>query len=455
MENSQSETAGSFLLCDVEITALYQRFLECREVRIDSRQVQPGDLFVALQGQMDGNRFALDALAKGARYALVDDQAYQGHEGCLVVPNALTALQDLARYHRRRLGIPILALTGSNGKTTTKELITRVLAQTRQVVATKGNYNNHIGVPLTLLSIPEGTDMAIIEMGANAQGEIAGLCRIAEPDFGLITNIGKAHLEGFGGEEGVRKGKREIYTFLIDQDRLIFYNRDEAHLGDLLGAYQPAVSYGTDDPGADMSYHLDRKEPSIQLHYRSGPGKLVGVSSPLYGVHNYRNIMTAITVGRYFGVPDHRICQAIATYSPDNNRSQIIHRNGNTWIMDAYNANPTSMAMAIRSLQRMEVANKMAILGDMLEMGESSGSEHQKIVDLLLNTDIQPVLVGQAFLQVDCPEEWMRFEQAGEVAAWLREMLPAGRTILVKGSRGIALESAVQDWISENASEPA
>ena len=222
----------------MEIAQLYQRFLECNQVRIDSRQVQPGDFFVALQGQTDGNRFALDALAKGARYALVDDDTYQGHSGCLVVPDSLSALQALATFHRRQLGIPILALTGSNGKTTTKELITRVLAQTRRVYATQGNYNNHIGVPLTLLAIPKETEMAIVEMGANAQGEIAALCRIAEPDFGLITNIGKAHLDGFGGEEGVKKGKREIYTFLMQHDRLIFYNRDEPHLGDLLGSRQ-------------------------------------------------------------------------------------------------------------------------------------------------------------------------------------------------------------------------
>lgn len=424
-------------------------------MRIDSRQVQPGDLFVALQGQTDGNRFALDALAKGARYALVDDDTYQGHSGCLVVPDSLSALQALATFHRRQLGIPILALTGSNGKTTTKELITRVLAQTRRVYATQGNYNNHIGVPLTLLAIPKETEMAIVEMGANAQGEIAALCRIAEPDFGLITNIGKAHLDGFGGEEGVKKGKREIYTFLMQLDRLIFYNRDEPHLGDLLGSYHPAVSYGTDDVEADMDYHLDREEPSIQLHYRIGPDKLVGVSSPLYGIHNYRNIITAITVGRYFGVPDHHICRAIATYRPDNNRSQIISVNGNTWIMDAYNANPTSMAMAIRSLQRMEGADKMAILGDMLELGEASTREHQKIVDLLRETDIQPVLVGKAFKLVDCPASWVRVKEAMEVADWLRSVPPVGRIILVKGSRGIALESAVKDWISESASEPA
>lgn len=424
-------------------------------MKIDSRQVQPGDLFVALKGQTDGNRFALDALANGARFAIVDDERYNGHEGCLVVPDTLKALQQLARFHRRNLAIPILALTGSNGKTTTKELITRVLAKTRKVYATPGNYNNHIGVPLTLLAIPEGTDMAIVEMGANAQGEIAELCMIAEPDFGLITNIGKAHLDGFGGEEGVKKGKSEIYSFLIAHDRPVFYNRDEPHLGDLLGDYHSVISYGTDDPGADMSYHLDREDPNIQLHYRVGSNKLVGVSSPLFGIHNYRNIITAITVGRYVEVPDHLICQAISSYIPDNNRSQIIHRNGNTWIMDAYNANPTSMTMAIRSLQRMAGLHKMAILGDMLELGDASLAEHQRIVDLLRLTDIQPVLVGKAFAQVDCPALWVRLEEGKEVADWLRGAPPVDRTILVKGSRGIALESAVQEWISESASEPA
>ncbi len=440
----------------MNISALHTLFLDCNRAVIDSRQCQQGDLFFALQGQVDGNRFAADALARGASYAIVDDQKWVANEQTLLVPDALKALQLLAQYHRRYLGIPILALTGSNGKTTTKELMARVLSQTYRVYATPGNFNNHIGVPLTLLGIPEDSEMVIVEMGANAQGEIADLCAIAEPDFGMITNIGKAHLEGFGGLEGVRKGKSELYRYLQDHKGLIFYSVDEPHLGDLVGRYQPCVTYSAQDVNADMHYVLDREAPEIQLHYMDGSGRRIDVQSPLYGVHNFRNIMAAITIGRHFSVPDAHICEAIGRYRPDNNRSQRILAGTNTWVMDAYNANPTSMAMALRSLDQSEGSGKMAILGDMLELGEDTGKEHQAIIDLLVGmTHVEPVLVGPAFSKTDHPAHWPALQSAQELDEWLAARQPEQMTILVKGSRGVALEKGVDRWINDSGIAPA
>lgn len=456
LKNSRFARIGSFLFCGMDIEKLHDLFNQCQHVGIDSRKCIPGELFFALQGQTDGNRFAADALANGAAYAVVDGPQWVKDDRYILVDDSLLALQKLARMHRQYLGIPVLALTGSNGKTTTKELIARVLGTTYRVYATPGNFNNHIGVPLTLLGIPEGTELVIVEMGANAQGEIAALCEIAEPEYGLITNIGKAHLDGFGGEAGVIKGKSELFRYLMTHQGLIFYNRDEDHLSDLIGAYQPVVVYSSGKDDADYHYVLDHEDPSIQLHYRAHADRIVGVRSPLYGIHNARNIFAAISIGRHLGVPDHQICSAVAGYVPDNNRSQIIVKGSNTWIMDAYNANPSSMAMALRSLNRTKGASRMAILGDMYELGADSAAEHQAVVDLLVTMPtVEPVLVGAAFCATHHPDHWPSFSSAGEVAGWLDQRNPDHMTILVKGSRGVALEKGVSHWISENGIVPA
>lgn len=456
MKNSRFARIGSFLFCAMDIEQLHNCFLQSRHVTIDSRNCPPGAIFFALQGNADGNRFAADALANGAEYAVVDHQKWVLDDRYILVEDSLLALQKLAQIHRRYLGIPILALTGSNGKTTTKELIARVLGTTYRVYATPGNYNNHIGVPLTLLGIPDDTEMAVVEMGANAQGEIAGLCAIAEPQFGLITNIGKAHLDGFGGEEGVKKGKSELYRYIMAHQGLIFYNRDEAHLADLVGDYQPAVVYSAETAEADMQYVLDREDTRIQLHYYTGQDRIVSVKSSLFGVHNFRNILAAITIGRHFGVSDSLICSAISQYVPDNNRSQLIVSRTNTWIMDAYNANPSSMVMALRSLNLNEGQARMAILGDMFELGADSQKEHQAIIDLLITMDtIEPILVGVAFQATNHPDHWPTLATARDLAIWLDKRNPSNMTILVKGSRGIALEKGVQGWISENETELA
>lgn len=456
MKNSRFARNGSFLFCAMDIQLLHDRFLECRKVSIDSRNCPPEAIFFALQGKTDGNQFAADALANGAAFAVVSDKKWALDERYILVDDTLQSLQMLAQWHRRYLGIPVLALTGSNGKTTTKELIARVLGSTYRTYATPGNFNNHIGVPLTLLSVPDDTELIVVEMGANAQGEIAGLCAIAEPQFGLITNIGKAHLEGFGGEEGVKKGKSELYRYLMAHQGLIFYNRDEVHLADLVGDYQPAIDYAADDAQAGIQYVLDQADPRIQLHYHDGPNRIVGVSSSLYGIHNFRNLLAAITIGRHFGVSDARICSAIAGYIPDNNRSQIIVRGTNTWIMDAYNANPSSMVMALRSLGLSEGQNRIAILGDMYEQGDAAQKEHQAIVDLVITMEnIEPVLVGETFRSTNHPDYWPTLTTAHDLALWLDQRNPTHMTILVKGSRGLALEKGVEKWINEAGIVPA
>lgn len=437
----------------MEIADLYALFLTCRHVRIDSRQCGEGDLFFALHGQSDGNAFAADALSRGALAAVVDDPALRDQPGCHWVPDTLLALQDLARHHRRRLGIPVLALTGSNGKTTTKELLARVLAKKFRVYATPGNYNNHIGVPLTLLGIPEGTEMAVVEMGANAQREIAALCAIAEPDYGLITNIGKAHLEGFGGPEGVRIGKGEMYDHLKAHGKTIFYLADQAPLPEMVGDYRPAFGIRGGDPPAPGVVALLQSDPSIHMQFLDEDGKVCDLHAPLYGVHNAANIRMAILVGQHFGVSGDDLMDAIAAYEPDNNRSQRLQCGDTLLLMDAYNANPESMAFSLTSFALLEGDKKIAILGDMLELGEATDREHQAMADharTLGFTDV--ALVGPSFARTECPPEWIRLPDAAAVRAWLQGRDLHGYRILLKGSRGMALEKAVDFLIKQEMS---
>ncbi len=406
-------------------------------------------MFFALHGTSDGNAYALDALAKGAAFAVVDDQVLAATDRCIWVPDTLKALQELARFHRRFLGMPVIALTGSNGKTTTKELLALVLAKRFKVHATGGNYNNHIGVPLTLLAIPQGTEMAIIEMGANAQGEIAGLCAIAEPDFGMITNIGKAHLLGFGGEEGVRKGKGEMYDHLKAHRTHIFFLASEKWLSDMVGEYHNATRAQigvADQPG---TYEILEDLPSISIAYKDVMFQDWRVTSSLFGKHNAKNIITALMVGRHFRVPDKDMADAIAGYIPSNNRSQIVESGSNRVVMDAYNANPSSMKEMLTSFKDMKGDHKMVILGDMGELDHTAQMEHQEVVNQLRDIpDMQVVLVGSLFDNTKRPDDWQWFPDASATRQWLMAQHLENHLILVKGSRSQTLEQAV-DFLIE------
>ena len=412
---------------------LYALFEEFPNVSTDSRRVDARTIFFALRGErFDGNRFAVGALDAGAAYAVIDDpavavQADAAHADRLfVVKDVLEALQALAREHRRRLGIPILAITGSNGKTTTKELVTRVLAERYVVRATEGNLNNHIGVPLTLLSMTRDTEMGIVEMGASACGEIARLASIAEPNYGLITNVGRAHLEGFGGEEGVRRGKGELYDFLARNGGRAFVRRDDRTLVTMAAARGNLAVEFYDVSIAD------------------------GVEHRLEGAFNRLNVAAAMAVGRYFGVPEERLRHAIATYVPSNNRSQRRETQRNTLIVDCYNANPSSMQVSLGNFLSEESSKtKLAILGDMLELGAWSDAEHRRVIEQALAGNVGRLwLVGKHFAAAWHGMEGSDgrvglFDSCEDVAATLRTKPVDGALILIKGSRGIGLERLI------------
>ncbi|MBK7700114.1 MAG: UDP-N-acetylmuramoyl-tripeptide--D-alanyl-D-alanine ligase [Saprospiraceae bacterium] len=354
----------------MDIELLYTVWLEARAISTDSRKIVVGSIFFALRGgRFDGNTFASQALELGASYVVVDDESVvvSGDKRYIVVEDVLTSLQQLANKHRSTLSIPVLALTGSNGKTTTKELARNVLSKKFKTHATEGNLNNHIGVPLTILSTPDDAQFLIVEMGANHQGEIDLLCQIAAPNYGMITNIGKAHLEGFGGVEGIKKGKSEMYRYLTQHGGKIFINSDDNVLMSLLPEKVKTIQYEV-----QTLLNLIDAEPTLKLDYRN-----VQVTTQLYGTYNLPNIAFAICVGEYFGVEQAEIIEAISEYTPDNNRSQILKIDTNIIIKDAYNANPSSMVLSIESFSKI-LGPKVVVLGDMLELGEYAPSEHQK-----------------------------------------------------------------------------
>ncbi len=424
----------------MEITTLYQCFLECTGISTDTRKIQPGSMFVALKGDnFDANTFATEALAKGAKYVVIDNPAYQQGSNILLVTNSLTALQELARHHRRQLGLPVIGLTGSNGKTTTKELINAVLSQKYNTTATIGNLNNHIGVPLTLLSFSTKTEIGIVEMGANHQHEIELLCSISEPNFGYITNFGKAHLEGFGGFEGVIKGKSELYNYLKNNTKTAFVNLDDpiqAEKTAALSRFTFATSY-------DGNVRIENiaANPMVSLIY-SG----LHIQSNLIGSYNAANISAAIAIGHYFKVADNQIKTAIEGYIPTNNRSQLMELNGNKIILDAYNANPSSMAAAITNFQQLDAQYKTAILGDMFELGPESLAEHCKIINLLTDQDdITVHFVGKNFYYNKVDRHNLHFHDTFEsLKNYLLDQKFNKNTILIKGSRGMALERSLE-----------
>lgn len=417
----------------MKIKELHNLFLNYPSVCTDTRKIKPGDLFFALKGDnFNGNEYAGEALKKGAAYAIIDEEKFSGKQRILVA-DVLKTLQDLGTYHRKFSKATVIALTGSNGKTTTKELINSVLSQKYRTIATSGNLNNHIGVPLTLLSIKEDTEIAIVEMGANHQKEIAFLSSIAAPDFGYITNFGKAHLEGFGGVEGVIKGKSELYDFLMANNKGIFMNADDPIQKDKLKYYIKKYGFST----------FDSKFYPISL-VESNPFVVVNVEesiirTQLIGAYNFSNCCAAIIMGKYFNVPLEKIKEGLEGYIPSNNRSQIIEKNSLKIILDAYNANPSSMSAAIENFAKMAGNTKVLFLGDMFELGESAHEEHQKIADLTKELGFENIfLIGENFYKVT--SEFKKMKSFDQLKQHLQTDKIQNALLFIKGSRGMAME---------------
>lgn len=416
---------------------LYKVYLRSKGICTDSRSVQEGTIFFALKGSnFNGNLYAADALDKGALLAVVDEEQYVRNENYLLVPDVLKALQELARHHRRQLDIPILAITGSNGKTTTKELIQAVLSRKYKTYATKGNLNNHIGVPLTLLAMDSTIELGIVEMGANKIGDIQELCEIAEPSHGVITNIGKAHIEGFGGIEGVLRGKSELFQWLRQTGGQVFINSHQEMLSSMARRFSNPVRFGRVED--EFSCELIGLEPFIRYKTRQG----AIYETHLLGSYNFQNIEAALCIGQYFEVEDAVANEAIATYIPNMNRSQLLERAGLRIILDAYNANPTSVKAAVDNLKEMKADSKGAIIGDMLELGPEEEQEHYKVGLQFAGAKIDLVVfVGTRMKSAHkaCPEA-LYFETRDSAAAYLRENPPRDMLLLLKASRGIGLE---------------
>ena len=432
----------------MNLSALYQIFLYCQLVTTDSRNCPEGSLFIALKGEsFNGNAFAGKALETGCAYAIIDEPEYavEGDQRYILVDNCLQTLQQLANYHRRQLGTRVIGITGTNGKTTTKELISAVLSQSHNILYTLGNLNNHIGVPSTLLRLKAEHDLAVIEMGANHPGEIKFLSEIAEPDCGIITNVGKAHLEGFGSFEGVIKTKGELYDFLRKKEgSTVFIHHDNAYLMNIAGGLN-LIPYGTEDD-LYVNGRITGNSPYLTFEWKAGKaGETYQVQTQLIGEYNFPNALAAITIGLFFGVEAAKINEALAGYTPQNNRSQLKKTNDNTLIIDAYNANPTSMMAALQNFRNMEVPHKMLLLGDMRELGAESAAEHQKIADYIKECDFEEVwLVGEQFAAAE--HSFKTYPNVQEVIKELETNKPKGYTILIKGSNGIKLSSTVDHF---------
>ncbi|MBK8625553.1 MAG: UDP-N-acetylmuramoyl-tripeptide--D-alanyl-D-alanine ligase [Saprospiraceae bacterium] len=421
----------------MEISKLYHIWKRNRIISIDSRNVSDSCMFFALRGdKFNGNEYAEIALQNGAAYVVVDDKdlVKQNDKRYILVQNVLDTLQQLANHHRRQLNIPVLAITGSNGKTTTKELLREVISKKYITLATKGNLNNHIGVPLTLLSVQDDIEFLIVEMGANHQGEIDALCQIAEPTFALITNIGKAHLEGFGGVEGIKKGKSEIYKYVNKRNGQIFLNSDDQILSSLIPENSNIIPYSS-----EQLVNLVQEEPFIIFELEG-----CNVKTNLYGTYNKPNIAFAIAAGFFFGVQKQEICNAISSYIPDNNRSQLQKIGNTTYIKDAYNANPTSMRLSIESFAKLK-GKKIIILGDMLELGEFSLYEHTQIIELTTTFKFEDIIfIGKNFMDAKSQNPGHYFNNVEEARNYFKGCNIENTTILLKGSRGIAVERIIE-----------
>lgn len=420
----------------MNIEAIYTRFLECNSVITDTRKIEPNNMFFALKGEkFDANTFSKEALEKGAKYVIIDNNNYYIDDRTILVPNTLVALQKLANFHRRTLATKIIALTGSNGKTTTKELINCVLSKKFKTTATVGNLNNHIGVPLTLLSFTKETEIGIVEMGANHKKEIEFLCNIAEPDYGYITNFGKAHLEGFGGVEGVIEGKSELYKYLEKEHKEVFVNLDD-ELQNEKTKKSKRYTFST-DKNTDVIIKDIKANPMVQVNYKNQT-----IKSNLIGIYNANNINVAIAIGNYFSIETNLIKEAIEEYIPTNNRSQLIKKNNNEIILDAYNANPSSMSAAIQNFIQLNHANKTIIFGDMFELGKESLNEHEKVIETLKEqNNITCYFIGNDFYTNKIKKNNFHFfDTFTSFTNSFTKQIPKNGLILIKGSRGMALE---------------
>lgn len=421
----------------MDIVNIHSLFLKCNSVSIDTRKIEPNSFFVAIKGEnFDANTFAKEALEKGASYVIIDNKDFFIDERTILVDNSLIALQELAKFHRHYLKLPIIALTGSNGKTTTKELINVVLSKKFKTKATVGNLNNHIGVPLTLLSFNNNTEIGIVEMGANHKKEIEFLCGLVQPDYGYITNFGKAHLEGFGGVEGVIAGKSEMYDYLSENNKLAFINLEDPIQVEKSREFN-FYSFGLNREEADVKINSITANPFVEIHFSD-----FLIKTHLIGLYNANNINAALTIGKYFGVEDIAIKESLESYIPENNRSQLLSKGTNQIILDAYNANPSSMAVAITNFLQLDTSKKVMILGDMFELGEESQQEHKAIITSLLNTkDIFCYFVGKEFYANQNDEKYFHFYESFEsFSDYLKDAKIENSSILIKGSRGMALE---------------
>ncbi|MBK7938989.1 MAG: UDP-N-acetylmuramoyl-tripeptide--D-alanyl-D-alanine ligase [Lewinellaceae bacterium] len=432
------------------IESLYNIYRRHRAVCTDTRQLTPGCMFFALKGgQFDGNQFAKQSLEHGAAYAVIDDPKYRLDDRYLLVPDVLQALQQLATYHRRQFEIPVIAIGGSNGKTTTKELVAAVLSSHYPCHFTKGNFNNHIGVPLTLLAMPDDTEVAVIEMGTNQPGDIDELCEIARPTHGLLTNIGKEHLEGFGNLEGVKKAEGELYRYLTRHKGWVFVNLSEKYLPAMTRRIRRKIGYTraneleARDDEETISVMLTGEAPFVcAAFFADDTGDIVEIRTKLVGRHNFNNTMTAVALGIYFKVPAMKIKAALEAYTPSNNRSQLLQRASNTIFLDAYNANPSSVKPALESLQAMPGEQKVAILGDMLELGHDSLKEHEAILRFAARQKPEVlVLVGPEFGRTPFKRyKALHFPDTAAAKTWFDRQKFENCTILIKGSRGMRLE---------------
>jgi UDP-N-acetylmuramoyl-tripeptide--D-alanyl-D-alanine ligase len=425
----------------MDIKDIHKLFLLSNDIVIDTRKVKPKSFFVAIKGEKyDANTFAKEALEKGAIYAIIDNPDYHIDHRTIIVKNSLVALQELAKYHRNYLKLPIIALTGSNGKTTTKELIQTVLSKKYKTKATLGNLNNHIGVPLTILSFNSETEIGIVEMGANHQKEIQFLCEITNPDFGYITNFGKAHLEGFGGVEGVIKGKSEMYDYIRLNDKKVFVNIDDK-IQELKTRDLNRITFSTEMDNANVFIKSITANPLVNIHFNNSV-----IQSHLIGLYNANNINASITIGHYFGVSDEDIKSSIESYIPDNNRSQLLSKNTNEVILDAYNANPSSMIVALENFIQLQKNNKVIIIGDMFELGDESIEEHKSIVNYLNKEDkITCYFIGKDFyLNKNNRNNHFFYKDFESFVLFLNENNFSNKTILIKGSRGMALERVLE-----------
>jgi UDP-N-acetylmuramoyl-tripeptide--D-alanyl-D-alanine ligase len=431
----------------MKIEEIYNVYLNSNGVTTDSRNVPEKSIFFALKGDnFNGNQFGLDSLKKGAMMAVVDEEIGEADERIIRVNNVLETLQSLASYHRDQLDIPIIGITGSNGKTTTKELIREVLKQKYKVVSTIGNLNNHIGVPLTLLSMKKGeVEIGVVEMGANHAYEIGFLCKISKPNFGLITSIGKAHLEGFGSFEVIKNTKKELYDALLHNEGVVFFNADDSLLSELVPRKIEHLSYGSNND-VYCKGELTNEETGYYFAFNlfGKDANYTTITTKLTGKYNFSNALAAACIGRYFQISDEQIKQALENYEPGNNRSQVVKTSKNVLILDAYNANPSSMSLAVENLGNMKNSQKFFILGDMLELGEVSKMEHKSILEKLQFYHLKGILVGKCFYEFKSEfPDFDFFENTDQCIGKLKVEDISDKLILVKGSRGISLERCV------------